>query len=83
MTGSCRMNGLRGACEAKNGDLKLGKFEPHHFRTLYTHINQIMHKKAIRAKDNRTGLHLDPPVSIHLTSQKPLRIKVTPDLHLT
>ena len=44
---------------AQNGDLELGKFEPHHVNTSYTHINQII-KKIISAKQNRMGLHLDP-----------------------
>ena len=43
----------------KKGDLELGKFEPHYFRTSYTDINKII-KKIISAKQNRTGLHLDP-----------------------
>ena len=33
-----------GLIRAQNGDLELGKFGPHHFHTLYTHISQIMQK---------------------------------------
>ena len=29
----------------KKGDLELWNFEPHHFRTSYTDINQIIKKK--------------------------------------
>ena len=43
----------------QNGDLELGKFEPYQFRTLYTHISQIMQTKIISANKSRTGLHLD------------------------
>ena len=46
MTGCCKMG--PGFMGAHNGDLELGKFEPHQFRILYTHINQIMQKNQFQ-----------------------------------
>ena len=43
---------------AQNGDLELGNFEPHQFRILYTHINQIM-QQSVLANECCAGLHLD------------------------
>ena len=35
------------------GGLGMRKFGPHHFRTLYTHINQIMQKKKKKKKKSK------------------------------
>ena len=51
------MNELRGAWGAQNGDLEPGKFEPHHFRTLHTHIKQIMQNKSHRITSRSTQIH--------------------------
>ena len=46
-----------GLTGAQNGDPELGKFEPHHFHTLYTHI-KTNYAKIQFQQNNRTGLHL-------------------------
>ena len=39
-----------GRMEAQIGDIELGKFDLHHFSTIYTHINQIMQKNQFQQK---------------------------------
>ena len=50
-----------GLIGAPNGNPELGKFEPHHFHILYTHIKSIMQKNQFQQKKKKCpGLHLDP-----------------------
>ena len=47
--GSLQNEWAPGRMGAQNGDLELGQFEPRHFSTLYTHINQDYATKSISA----------------------------------
>ena len=55
MTGCCRMGS--GAHESQKWGIELEQFEPHHFRPLNTHINQIIQTHQFQ-QENRMGLHV-------------------------